>query len=83
MAKSSSDVTSENDDSLLDAKQVIFKMVMKPQNLLDDYISTVSRPGCLDDRKLVHKKFFASIHKLGSLHTKVVVNLFIFSRINF
>ena len=81
MAKSSSDVTSENDDSLLE--QVIFKMVMKPQNLLDDYISTVSRPGCLDNRKLVHKKFFASIHKLGSLHTKVVVNLFIFSGINF
>ena len=72
MANSSSDVTSEgeDDDTLLRAKQVIVKMDRKPQNLLDDYISTVSRLGNPDDRKPIHQKLFASVHRLGSLHTK-------------
>ena len=76
MAKSFCDVTSEDDDSLLCAKQVIDMMERKPHNLLEDYISTVSRPGCPDDRKPVHQKLFASVHRLGSLHTKVAVDLF-------
>ena len=81
MAKSSGDATSEDDDTLLSAKQVIVKMKRKPQNLLDDYISTVS--GYPDFINPIHQKLFASVHRLGSLHTKVVViTYFIFSRIN-
>ena len=76
MAKNPSDVTSEDDDTLLSANPVIVKMERKHPNLLDDYISTISRPGCPDDRKPVHQKLFASVHRLGSLNTKVVVDLF-------
>ena len=66
-----SDETSEDDDTLRCAKQVTPKMEGKPLNLLDDYIQTVFKPECHDDRKSVHQKLFASVHRLGSLRTKV------------
>ena len=66
-----SDEISEDDDTLLCAKQVSPVMEGKPLNLLDDYIQTVIKPECHDDRKSVYQKLFASVHRLGSLRTKV------------
>ena len=71
MAKSYNDVTSEDDDTLICAKPVIVMMEGKPHNLLDDYIQTVSGPGCPNDRNPDQQKLLASVHKLGSLNTKV------------
>ena len=71
MAKSYSDVSSEDDDTLLCAKDVIIRMEGKHKNLLDDHISTISSSERPDNKMSVHKKLFASVHKLGSLSVKV------------
>ena len=78
MAKSYNDVTSEDDDTLICAKPVMM-MDGKHHNLLDDYILTVSSPGC--HSKPDQQKLLASVHKLGSLNTKVTDKIRMLSRL--
>ena len=81
MVKTNVDATSEDDDTLMCAKQVIVMMEGKHHNLLDDYIQTVSGPGCPNDRKPDQHKLLASVHKLGSLNTKVTDKVWMLSRL--
>ena len=52
----------------------------KHQNLLDDYILTVSSPGSHIHSKPDQQKLLASVHKLGSLNTKVTDKIRMLSR---
>ena len=53
----------------------------KHQNLLDDYILTVSSPGSHIHSKPDQQKLLASVHKLGSLNTKVADKVRMLSRL--